>query len=89
MMRIRSRRVTALAGLVAAGGYLMAASGSGCSSFSADSLLVTTDFCFIFDCQSGVFGGTIAPCTGAGSGNQTIEGTSDQLPLLTDCPNGP
>lgn len=88
MIRIKSRRVAAIASLAAAGGFLMAAPGSGCSSFAGNSLLVTTDFCFIFDCQGGILGGTIDPCSGIGSGNQTFEG-GEQLPLFTDCPSGP
>jgi hypothetical protein len=80
--------VAAVAGLMAAGGFLLAAPGSGCSSFTADSLLVSTDFCFIFDCQGGILGGTVNPCSGVGSGDQTIEG-DQSLPLFTDCPNNP
>ncbi len=88
-MRLRYRRswfnaVARLGGF----GYLLAGPQSTCTSFTGESLFVTTDFCFIFDCQGGIFGGTIDPCTGEGSGNQTFE-TDDNLPLFNDCPNNP
>jgi hypothetical protein len=42
-------------------------------SFVGESVLTATDFCFIFDCQSGILGGTIDPCSG-------------ENPLFADCP---
>lgn len=86
-MRSGRRALSVAATLLAAGGFLLAGPGTGCSSFLGEALLVTTDFCFVFDCQSGLFGGAIDPCPGIGSGNQTVEGAS-QLPLFTDCSTG-
>ena len=87
-MRKRSRRISVVLGLIASGGMVFAGPGTGCNSFLAESLLVAADFCFIFDCQNGLLGGTGDPCSGVGSGNQTIEG-NDADPLFTDCPTGP
>ena len=72
-MRSRSRRIAALVALAAGGGFLLAGPYTGCMSFIGESALTATDFCFIFDCQSGILGGTIDPCSG------------DQ-PLFADCP---
>jgi hypothetical protein len=62
-----------------AGGYLLAGPGTGCTSYLAESGLVATDFCFIFDCQNGILGGTIDPCASGDTGQ-----TSG--PLFADCP---
>jgi len=61
------------AGLVCGSGYVVAGPGTSCSSYAAESTFTATDFCFIFDCQNGLFGGTIDPCGGA-------------APLFVDCP---
>jgi len=76
------------AGLIAGGGFLMSGPGTSCTSFVGESALVATDFCFIFDCQNGILGGTIDPCSGVGSGSSTVEGTT-QPPFFTDCPTTP
>lgn len=70
-------------------GYVLAT--PTCTSFVGESLLRSTDFCFIFDCQGGVFGGTIDPCAGVGGGTRTVEGTDENgsAPFLNDCPIGP
>ncbi len=62
--------------LLAGGGFLLAGPGTSCSNYLVESAFVTADFCFIFDCQNGIFGGTIEPC---GGDNQFFE----------DCPDGP
>ncbi len=62
-----------MAALVAGGGLLFAAPNTGCLSFMAESAVEATDFCFIFDCQNGILGGTIDPCSG-------------DNPLFADCP---
>jgi hypothetical protein len=83
-----SHRAVAAITAIAGGGFLMAGPGTGCSSYLGETAFVAADFCFIFDCQNGIFGGTIDPCSGTGSGAQTIEGqTGDSL--FTDCPTGP
>lgn len=86
-MTMRSRVRNWFSALALAGGfgYLMAGPGTSCTSYVGESTLVTADLCFIFDCQNGIFGGAIDPCSGTGSGNQTIEGNT-QPPLFTDCP---
>jgi hypothetical protein len=66
--------------LLAASGFVTSGPGTSCSSYIGKSGLVAIDFCFIFDCQNGILGGTIDPCSVIGSGNQT------QPPLFTDCP---
>lgn len=70
-----------VAGLALGGGFLLAGPGTGCMSFAAESALTTTDFCFIFDCGNGLLGGTIDPCPGGETGDD-----SGQAPLFVDCP---
>lgn len=72
-MRSRSRRLAALVAIAAGGGYLLTGPNTGCVSFMAESAVTATDFCFIFDCQNGILGGTIDPCSG-------------ERPLFADCP---
>jgi len=73
-MRSRIRRVIATVSLLTAAGVLTSGPGTGCiSGYITNSTLVTTDFCFIFDCQNGILGGTIDPCTPGD-------------PLFEDCP---
>lgn len=84
-MRCSVRKVGTLAGLLAGGGYLLSGPGTGCSSYIGQTALVATDMCFIFDCQNGILGGVFDPCSGIGSGNQTVEGATQQ-PFFTDCP---
>ncbi len=88
MTKTRSRmgRFVAIAGTISTGGYLLAGPNTGCTSFLGETALIAADFCFIFDCQNGLLGGTIDPCSGTGSGSQTVEGDTAP-PLFTDCPN--
>ena len=79
-MRLTARRVSAFLTLAGAGGYLLAGPGTGCSSYIAESAFVATDFCFIFDCQNGILGGTVDPCASSTSGQA-------QGPLFADCPD--
>lgn len=81
-MRVVSRAVAIGAGLALGGAILMSGPGTGCSSFIGESGLTSTDFCFIFDCQNGILGGTIDPCAGTGVGDR-----SGEQPLFTDCPD--
>ncbi len=83
-MRIRVLKKIAAIGTLGASGILLSGPGTSCGSYVAESGLITADFCFIFDCQNGIFGGTIDPCSGIGSGDQTIEGQTQQS-LFTDC----
>ena len=50
--------------------------GGGCGQWATDSLLSAVDFCYIFDCDNGFFGGAVQPCGDASSGGQ---------PFLLDC----
>jgi hypothetical protein len=62
-MRTRTRRIVAAISLLAASGILTSGPGTGCiSGYVTESTFVTLDFCFIFDCQNGILGGTIDPC---------------------------
>jgi len=80
MMKSRKtiRRGAVAAAILTSGGFLL--QYNGYSSFTAESALVATDFCFIFDCQNGLFGGTIDPCT---TGGTTANPTG---PFFADCP---
>ncbi len=84
-MRFHSRRMAIAVGLIGTGGFLMAGPGTGCSSFLAEESLIRADFCFIFDCQNGMLGGTIDPCTGQFDANDRSPEGETQLPLFTDC----
>ncbi|UCE58123.1 MAG: hypothetical protein JSU63_11820 [Phycisphaerales bacterium] len=70
-MRSRFRRFVTGAGMLLAGGYLMAGPGTTCTSFTLTSALDATDTSFIFDCETaggGVFDLTsyFIDCTPAG-----------------------
>ena len=84
-MRSRARRMMAAVSILTGSGILLSGPGTSCTSYIGQTALVAADLCFIFDCQNGILGGTIDPCSGIGSGNQTIEGQTQQL-LFTDCP---
>ncbi len=74
-MRSRYRRIAVAASLIGGSGFLLAGPSTGCISYAGDSLLEATNFCFIFDCQNGILGGTIDPCAG-------------DNPRFADCPTG-
>ena len=77
-MRNRSRRlgVFILLGVVTAGGMLFAGSGLACASFGLDQAQTTVDFCFLFDCTNGAYGGLIEFC----------DEDNPERSLLADCP---
>ncbi len=86
-MRCRSRRIVAAVGLVLLGASLLSGPGTGCVPFFGDSTLAAADFCFIFDCQNGLLGGTVDPCattSSVGQGSQFV-----RPPFFADCPIGP
>lgn len=60
--RRRQWRTLILLGLVATGGMMFAGSGLACTSFGLDEAQSVIDFCFLFDCQNGAFGGLIDFC---------------------------
>lgn len=80
MKNNQKQRIAVMAGFLAVGGVLLSGPGTSCSSFTAESLLVSADFCFIFDCQNGALGGAVDPCNGTGAVG------SPTGPLLVDCP---
>ncbi len=79
-MNSRYRRTTVVAALMASGGFLLA-TGGGCLNFGGEQLLLSTNLCFVFDCDNGILGGTIDPC----STYLDAEG-NEVRPLLIDCP---
>ena len=82
-MRSHSRPIVFAAGLLLAGAALFSGPGTTCvPSFLGESALTSDDFCFIFDCQNGILGGSFDPCTGTDAADQ-----SGEQPLFTDCPN--
>ena len=85
-MRRNSHRFTMVAGLAVAGAVLFSGPGTGCTSFLAESALAPANFCFIFDCQNGLLGGTLDPCPPVDifSGGSLF--TPPTGPLFTDCP---
>lgn len=54
----RKRWIAGMAATVVAGMVFQTA----CIGFGFDQLQRTIDFCFIFDCTNGAFGGVIQPC---------------------------
>lgn len=82
-MQRRFRKKLMLAGLLTSGGFLFGAQSTSCLSFSAESVMTSANFCFIFDCQNGILGGTIDPCS------QTTNVAGDGLipPTFLDCQN--
>lgn len=76
-MRNRWRRAGMWLGTALTGGVLFAVgSEAACISFAADRAESATDFCFLFDCQNGAYGGLVEFCS-----NSALE-----VPLFTDCP---
>ena len=62
-MRNRARRILLYFLLVAGGGTLFqAGSSAGFARCAGDTALISIDFCFVFDCQNGAFGGAIEFC---------------------------
>ncbi len=81
-MQRRFRLKLKLAGLVAGGGFLFGAQSTSCFTFSAETAASSANFCFIFDCQNGILGGTLDPCS------QTRDANGDFIPpTFLDCPN--
>lgn len=80
-MRSHSRPFIFAGGLLLAGATLFSGPGTGCSSFIGETALTLTDFCFVFDCQNGILGGTVDPCAGTDIADQ-----SGEQPIFTDCP---
>ena len=100
-MPSRTRRLVVTLGLIGFGGFLTVGPNATCASFALETVATTVDFCFIFDCQSGVLGGTIDPCDVgfSDSPNQVgglafadcpdLFGVPDQFPIGPDLAGGP
>lgn len=71
-MRTIMKRAVLFLLVFAAGGMLFGNGGNaGCARLGGDTLLGAVNFCFVFDCTSGVLGGAIEPC--------------GLFPVFTDC----
>lgn len=68
---------------LAAVGILGAVRQSACIAFGSSQLLGTVDFCFVFDCQNGLFGGVVDPCPDPLT--DVLDGESTNL--FVDCPD--
>ncbi len=90
-MRSHKHRFSKAVAMTLGGGLLFAGPGTGCFSFALEASLESLDFCFILDCQNGVFGGTADLCPEAPSGTDT--GGFESVfsppigPIFVDCPN--
>ncbi len=72
-MSDRVKRWLMLALLTAGGTVLFQGNWAACTRFTADWTATSANWCFVFDCQNGIYGGLIDPCAGSN-------------PLLVDCP---
>jgi hypothetical protein len=57
---------------------------TGCMSFAADQVQRSVDFCFLFDCQNGAFGGLINFCPN--NENSDLLVNSQNANTFIDCP---
>lgn len=98
-MRNRVSRLVIAASLVFGGAYLCASGNLACGSLATEAAVSGVDFCFIFDCTDGAFGGAIDPCgavvgsdlgppRGAGGAAGGGADTTDPLDFLGG-PGGP
>ncbi|GMU36334.1 MAG: hypothetical protein EDS66_11040 [Planctomycetota bacterium] len=96
LMRSSVRRAKIGWAMVTLGGLVLASNGVGaCASMGLESAAGAVDFCFLFDCTDGIFGGLIDPCAPIFSRPSTPgfiaqdpnkNGTSEG-PLFMDCPD--
>ncbi len=68
---------------IAAAATLGALKQTACIAFGSEEILRTINFCFVFDCQNGLFGGVVDPCPDPLT--DPLDGTSTNL--FVDCPN--
>ncbi len=73
-------RTFVVLGLVMTTGVLFAGSGLACASFALDRAQSTLDFCFLFDCQNGAYGGLIDFCDRDANGDIVVDQS-----MLADC----
>jgi len=79
-MRSKRGRIVTAALLATSGAMVMQSPNFACESFAGESAFGTIDFCFIFDCNSGLFGGTVQFCEEEDAFGNPGED------LLLDCP---
>jgi len=81
-MRRKSHRLAATLLAVASGAVMLVSPNFACESFLGETAMSSLDFCFIFDCNSGLLGGTVQPC-GVG-----VDAEGNEVPnyLFVDCP---
>ena len=72
--------------ILGGGGLVLAGGDLSCASFGLESALNSTNFCFLFNCNEGAFGGLIDFCAPVRfrSFVGDIEQTDD-APFLADC----
>lgn len=63
MRRSRPRWLT-VAMLITSGAVTFVLTTGACQKFGAQKTLTAVDWCYIFDCQNGLFGGLVDPCNG-------------------------
>lgn len=73
----KTSRVLAALFVFASGAVMLTSPNFACESFLGETVMSGLDMCFIFDCNSGIFGGTVQPCAG---------GTDGENNLFVDCP---
>lgn len=69
---------------LAAAGMLGAVHQAGCMSFAGDQLQRSVNFCFLFDCQNGAFGGLINFCPNNATSDANV--ASGNANTFIDCP---
>ena len=78
----RLRRAVMVVAALTTGAMVLASPNFACESYMVESALTALDFCFIFDCNNGVLGGTVDPCAGG------VDAAGEPTPgLLVDCPD--
>ena len=69
---------------LATAGLMGALYQTACAGFAGDQVLRSVDFCFLFDCQNGAFGGLFNFCpNNIGTDTVVPSGNSD---TFIDCP---
>ncbi|MCK4660410.1 MAG: hypothetical protein KAV82_12880 [Phycisphaerae bacterium] len=74
MRNHRCKRFVML-GLVVTTGMVFAGSGLACASLAFDQAAESADFCFLFDCRQGAYGGLVDFC----------DPDNPESSLLADC----
>lgn len=85
-MHSRIRVLAMTTALALGGAFLVAGPSTGCLGYSIESALATADFCFIFDCQNGILGGTIDPCPPVDDSVVDPTLSPPTGPVFVDCP---